>query len=265
MNIEKIKVSVIVSVLNAEKTIYNCLLSIFEQSHKNVEIIVIDGGSVDNTIHIIEQFVDKIHYFISEPDKGIYDAWNKAIRQVSGQWICFIGADDTVTKEGIKELLFKVNNAEINFVCAKAMLVDEIGKEVFEIGRPWNYSSLKKGLGVVHCGALHSVDLFKDNKFDDNFRIAGDFEFLLRIGQNINAIFLDKVVVKMFNGGSSRKYIKVVIFETHNAILKSSQFTYFEAKIFLYSTLIREFTKVLLLNLFGGTSLSILRKAKFLK
>lgn len=253
MNLEHIKVSIIISVLNAEKTIENCLNSIINQEHKNIEIIVVDGKSKDNTVRIIEQFTNNIHFFISEPDNGIYDAWNKALKQVTGQWVCFIGSDDILLNGGIKEMLQLANRPEVNFISAKVMLVDEFGNDVVEIGKAWNSNALKKGLGIVHCGALHSNSLFFNEIFDSNFKIAGDFDFLSRISKHIKATFLNEVTVKMFYGGLSRNKINKVIFETCIILWKNNSFSKFYAFKYFINAHLRNiirniFFKIPLLN-----------------
>ena len=88
------KITIITVVFNASEGIKKTLKSIFSQSYKNIEIIVIDGGSTDGTIDIISDYSQYIDYFISEQDYGIYDAMNKGIRVATGEWICFMNSGD---------------------------------------------------------------------------------------------------------------------------------------------------------------------------
>src|SRR4051794_25072849 len=88
------KISIIVVTYNAGSILQNCLDSIFRQAYPAIEIIIIDGKSDDNTVSIIEKNSSRIAYWKSEPDEGIYDAMNKALKHVTGEWIYFIGADD---------------------------------------------------------------------------------------------------------------------------------------------------------------------------
>lgn len=254
------KVSFIISTLNSGRTLEKCLLSIISQSYKNFEIIIIDGNSIDNTIEIINKYSSHLAYFISESDKGIYDAWNKALNHVKGNWVCFIGSDDVILRDAILEMFSILPNNETNFISAKVMLVDENGKDINEIGRPWNFMSLKKGLGIVHCGALHASSLFEFELFDSSYKIAGDFEFLLRNGRMINAIYLDKVIVKMFNGGSSRKFLKQVIFETYRALYNSKNVSKLEANLYYLNAHIREIIKFAIMKVFGRTIFEKIRK-----
>ena len=87
-------ISVVISVLNGGATLEACLKSVFAQDYKSFEVIVIDGGSSDDTLDIIRRYSEQLYFSISEPDTGVYCAWNKALRVARGTWICFIGSDD---------------------------------------------------------------------------------------------------------------------------------------------------------------------------
>lgn len=93
--------SIIIATYNAGNTLNTCLTSIVEQKSSEIELLIIDGGSTDNTLDIAHSYGDKIDVLISEPDKGIYDAWNKGISYSTGHWIMFIGADDILVDNSL--------------------------------------------------------------------------------------------------------------------------------------------------------------------
>ncbi|MDL5501794.1 MAG: glycosyltransferase, partial [Candidatus Methanoperedens sp.] len=90
-------------VYNGAKTLQRCIDSVSNQSYLNKELIIIDGGSTDGTIEILRSSQDKITYWQSGPDNGIYDAWNKALDHARGDWICFLGSDDYLWKSNVFE------------------------------------------------------------------------------------------------------------------------------------------------------------------
>ena len=97
------KISVVTVSYNAVTTIEETILSVVNQTYKNIEYIIIDGGSTDGTVDIIKKYADRIDYWVSEPDKGIYDAMNKGIVKSTGEWIHFLNAGDVYLNTHILE------------------------------------------------------------------------------------------------------------------------------------------------------------------
>lgn len=253
MKLQNDKLSVIISVLNAKNVIEQCIISILEQSYENCELIIIDGGSSDGTVEIIRKYSNKIHYWVSEKDTGIYNAWNKGLVKVSGEWVCFIGSDDTLLPNAIENMMDKAKFPDVNFVSARVMMVSEFGEMVGAIGKSWNYKNLSNGLGIVHCGSLHHITLFKKfGYFNENYQIAGDFEFLLRVGKNIKSSFHNEVILNMCNNGISRKKIRDAIQETSIILYKSPDFGRSIAiKHYFYAILRGFIRKIIFLFPFG--------------
>ncbi|WP_317169476.1 glycosyltransferase [Mucilaginibacter humi] len=92
-------ISIIIVTYNAAGTLQVCLDSIYKQQYPSLKIIIIDGNSTDGTVDIIKANINKIHYWQSEPDAGVYDAMNKAVKHLTGDWVYFIGADDELLPE----------------------------------------------------------------------------------------------------------------------------------------------------------------------
>ena len=100
-------ISVVTVSYNAVSTIEQTILSVINQTYPNVEYIIIDGGSTDGTVDIIKKYADKIAYWVSEPDKGIYDAMNKGGLKTTGDFIQFLNAGDWLENEHVIEKIFK--------------------------------------------------------------------------------------------------------------------------------------------------------------
>lgn len=205
------KFTVITSVLNGQEHIENTIKSILKQDYGYFEYIVIDGNSTDNTLEIINRYKDKIAHIISEPDQGIYDAWNKGLMLAAGDWICFIGCGDLLAKNALKKYNdYIIDNPELEFISSRIELIDDEGKLLRILGAPWKWNKFKKYMNTLHVGGLHHKSLFeKYGYFNKEFKIAGDYEMLLRAKGNLKSGFLDYPAVKMQSGGVSVSDISV--------------------------------------------------------
>ena len=228
------KITVITAVYNCSKFIERAILSVISQSYDNIEFIVIDGGSSDGTIDIIKKYESKINYWLSENDNGIYDAWNKGISNSSGKWISFLGADDIYLPNAIENYVLMINKYKnVQYVSSKVRLISEAGEYLKTVGAAWSWPYFKKNMNVAHVGSLHNRSMFNQKGlFNQDFKIAGDYEFLLRFNSALRALYLNNVTVEMMDGGISTKNSKV-FFESalaKNAHTKRGIFIiYFEA------------------------------------
>ena len=203
-------ISIIVAVFNGAKTLQQCIDSVAQQTYPNKELIIIDGGSTDGTVGLIKANQDKIAYWISEPDGGIYHAWNKALAHAKGEWICFLGADDFLWDAQVIELMSKQLEklpSSIRVAYGQVMLLNHDAKPLYLVGDPWEKvkDCFKQMMSIPHQGVIHRHSLFDcHGKFDESFRIAGDYELLMRELKTEDASFLLNVVVAgMRQGGIS--------------------------------------------------------------
>lgn len=203
-------VTVIVAVYNGGKTLENCLKSIAKQTYPNKELIIIDGGSTDSSVDILKRYEDHIDYWVSEPDQGIYDAWNKGLKQAAGEWIAFIGSDDQYTEDSIlsEMISFLSDKPEVEYLSGIAGYYYPDGTFRRFLGSAWDWTTFKRSAGkVVHPGSLHRKSLFlKYGQFDTSYRIAGDYDFLLRSGPNLKAAFFPHQIMRIGMGGASSRY-----------------------------------------------------------
>ena len=201
--VDSLTLTVITVCLNSEKTIEKCIKSVLSQKSENVEFIVIDGGSSDKTIEIINRYADSIDVVIIESDEGIYDAWNKGLRNVSGDFIAFLGSDDIYLPGALKIYESYINDNPATEYVSSLVRYGQ-GKSSRVVGRAWNWDQFCRYMTVAHVGSFHSAQLFKSyGQFDTGFRITGDYEFLLRCGPDLNAGFVPQITVEMGVGGVS--------------------------------------------------------------
>jgi len=216
------RISVIMAVLNGSATLERCIDSIGSQSWQNKELIIIDGGSTDDTIRIIESMAKEITYWESEQDRGIYHAWNKALSHAGGDWICFLGSDDFLWEKDVLERMIPslelAEKKDIRLVYGRLASIGRNGEVQGFLGAPWTRETgLTTHQMPPHPGMLHHANLFKDRGgFDESFRIAGDYEILLRELADRDAMFVPDVVVAAIQGGGlscNKRHLRQLIKE----------------------------------------------------
>jgi glycosyltransferase involved in cell wall biosynthesis len=196
-----VRVSVIVAVLNCVSTVRQCVDSVLAQDMPEIELIVIDGGSTDGTLKILESYEHRIDFLSSKKDSGVYAAFNRGLEHATGKWICFLGADDFLwSRESLSKLVqgMLVQKDSSRVIYGQIMLLDENENETGLFGRPWSQSSheFRQKMNIPHVGLLHSKEIFDDHgNFREDFRIAGDYELLLRELLVGSALFVEDVVV----------------------------------------------------------------------
>lgn len=253
-------ITVITVVFNGAKTLEQTILSVINQSYDIVEYIIVDGGSTDGTLDIIRKYEHAIDYWISEPDKGIYEAWNKGLRCASGDWICFVGADDyfwdaNALMRAAEKLVTLPN--EIRVAYGQVMLVNNGGENLYPIGEQWEKlkDRFRQIMCIPHPGLMHRRSLFEQyGQFDESFRIAGDYELLLRELRVANAFYIpDLIMVAMRQGGISSNPANTLLGlgEVRRAQRKNGQ--YFPKALWLMA-LIRVYIRLMLWKLLGDSA-----------
>ena len=210
--------SVITVSFNSEKTIKRTIESLLNQSFQNFEYIIIDGKSTDKTLEIIKSFEKEfkekeIHFtWISEKDKGIYDAFNKGVIKATGKWVSFLGSDDFYLANALenysKEIL-KLKQ-DVDLVYSNVEVKDR--KVIRDV---WSWNTFRKKMEIAHVGAFHNKEYFKKyGLFNETYKIAGDYELLLRANKNLKTHWFDKLTAVMEDGGISNDNIIEVYKET---------------------------------------------------
>jgi len=221
-------ISIIIATYNCEHTLKRCLDSLVAQTCPPHEVIIVDGLSSDTTIQVANssELVTKL---ISESDNGIYDAWNKGLSLAQGEWVMFLGADDILKSTAIERYISHLEvNRNLNFVSARANLKDSKGNTIEVIGSAWNLRKMRRFMNVCHTSSITSVSLLKQfGKFDSSYKIAGDYEFMLRVDKVIKAGFIDDTLCDMAMGGVSTRLIGKVLRESFVAKLNSGNVNIF--------------------------------------
>jgi glycosyltransferase involved in cell wall biosynthesis len=203
-----ITITIVIATYNAREYLQTCLSSIIPQLNSGVELIIIDGESKDGTIKIIQNNQQYIKYWVSEPDKGIYDAWNKGVRVANGEWIMFIGADDELLPNAICKYLNLLNSKDFSsfdYISAQNEFINQYNQLLKLVGKGAEWSVMRKGNSAAHVASLHhKKNLFcKVGYYNLDFKICADYEILLRKNNNLKSYFLQSKIAKMKVGGMS--------------------------------------------------------------
>lgn len=209
------KVSIVTAAYNAEEFIENCIESVLSQQMADIEYIIIDGNSSDNTLPIIKKYHEHISVLISEKDKGIYDAMNKGIRVATGDVIGILNADDFFPGKNImQQIVQKFEDSQADIVYGDLWYVDR--NDTRKVIRKWNSGDYKHGDFQLGWMPPHPAFYVRRELFEKhgNYRLeygsAADYELMARFlhKHRAKAAYLPEVIVKMRTGGVSNSSFK---------------------------------------------------------
>lgn len=193
----KPKISVITVVYNRVKTIEQLLMSVIDQTYDNIEFIIVDGGSTDGTIDIIKKYEYGITKWISEPDEGIYNAFNKGWRMATGDYVEFIGSDDALAgREAIKNIIHHFYDYPDILSCNEYMVYPATGRQkLYDNENARNKKNYQGGM-VGHAALFAKRELFEKYPFDEKYKIVSDYKFFLQcyFDEDVRIKYVDDVV-----------------------------------------------------------------------
>lgn len=177
------KISIITVCFNSAKTIEQTIDSVVKQTYQNIEYIIIDGSSTDGTVDIIKKYEDKIAYWVSEPDEGIYDAMNKGIDKATGDYIYFLGADDCLVNKNIINIIINQIDDDTDVLSGVVWSVYPESKmqQVFSNNiKNTKFDDLEqRKIMAPHQGMFVKSSVMKNLKFDSKYKIGADYKFIL--------------------------------------------------------------------------------------
>ena len=215
------KVSIITATFNNHSTLEECLKSIHSQSYRDIEHIVVDGGSTDGTLDILRKHEDRISILVSEPDKGIYYALNKGIALATGDIIGFLHADDFFANDTVVErVVLEMVKDHADSCYGDLEYVSR--KDTEKVIRYWRSCPYEDGLFMKGWMPPHPTLFIKKHIYEEygyfntDFKIAADYELILRFfaENKVSTRYIPEVLVKMRTGGASNRSLKNIIFKT---------------------------------------------------
>ncbi len=204
------KISIVTVCLNSDETIEDTIKSVLVQSYDDIEYIIVDGGSTDGTLSIIDKYRDKISKCVSEPDEGLYDAMNKGTKLASGDLIAFLNSDDIYdNKDTIADMTNFIQTRKLDAGYGDIKYVSKNNPN--RVVRYWKTGEYKKGSFrrgwvIPHPAFFCRREYFERyGYFESSFKIAADFELMLRFIEknHIRIGYLPKMIATMRVGGES--------------------------------------------------------------
>lgn len=245
MNKSNPLISVITVVYNAENTIEETIKSVVKQTYKKIEYIIIDGGSNDGTIKVINLYRSHITEFVSEKDNGIFDAMNKGLALANGQYVNFMNSGDQFVNMSVIENFVRKLNNKHDFIFGDT-IINKKGKLKMQKSNPFFYKKGINQMGICHQSIFLNTHLAKKYGFDNKYRLAADYNMIYSIIENERpkVLYLNSPV-SVFDAsfGVSSKHFKRTFKEVLN-IYKSFSLT--SKLLFLIKSYIRFYISNLL-------------------
>ena len=243
--------SIITATKNAEDQIENSIKSVLSQNNVDLEHIIIDSVSKDNTIKIIDKYSsDQRIKYISEKDNGISDAFNKGIKLSSGEWIIFLGAGDTFIHNKVLSDISKIliNKSSELFAWGNIVLINARGEKGKTIMGKNSLKNLKRYMSFPHQAIFHNRELFQTyGMYDTNLKVAMDYDLLLRCFDKINSInYINYNVSYMLIDGLSQNNAMQVLKEFYYVKIKNNICSQFIAYSWLNWARVKYFIKKLI-------------------
>ena len=202
------KISIITVCRNSAATIERTIQSVLAQSYPNIEYTIVDGGSTDGTLNIIERYKHHIHTFISEPDRGVYDGMNKGVALATGEWIHLLNSDDHyIDRDALINVIGHLLPDRTNY----SVLVREYDGVLADACRfPYQWWKLYISAKLPHPSMIISREQYQAiGQYDADLRIASDHDFILRMLKKYPANFIDYPLVAMDQAGLSATHLEL--------------------------------------------------------
>ena len=223
------KISILMATWNCAPLLANFFRSLEEQTPSDWELLILDNCSSDDLCTLVRQYQEKhpeyLIGFSSQADIGIYDAWNRGVELARGDYLCFIGADDTfASSESLQQLLDLTSSSAELITCRNSYFSSD-GRFLRDWGFQWNWRRMRQSMNIAHPGMLVHRNLFgRFGLFDPSFKICGDYEWFLRLPPSVHSFHSQASILKIVQAGVSHTKIDAVYAETFRAQVRHLNF-----------------------------------------
>lgn len=220
------KFTIITITFNAARWLERTVVSILSQSYPNIEYLIIDGGSKDGTVDIIKQYAPGIAYWVSEPDKGLYDAMNKGLKQATGDYVWFINAGDTLQSAAtVQRIAMKIGKRSSlpDVIYGETSIVDAEGKPLgmrrLKAPKQLSWKSFRMGMLVCHQSFIAKRTIAPE--YDLHYRLSADYDWCIRCLKQAKSIYNTKMILSNYlEEGLSTQQRKASLKERYEVMCK---------------------------------------------
>ena len=216
-------ISIITVVFNDAEQILKTIQSVAGQSYSNIQYIVVDGGSTDNSVNVIRQHESHISEWISEKDEGLYDAMNKGLKLATGDYVWFLNSGDEIYDSHTLENIFEDVQGRPGIIYGDTMITDITGKEVgtrrLQPPVELTWKSFRRGMVVCHQSMLVRKDIAVEYNLE--YTISSDIDWSIRSARNTNSLHYIKMEFSKFmEGGLSRQNLRTGLKERFKILVR---------------------------------------------
>lgn len=203
------KLSIVTVVYNDKNHIEKTINSVINQTYNKIEYIIIDGKSTDGTSEMIEKYKEKITVYLREPDNGLYDAMNKSMKYITGDYVCFLNSGDVFYSENTVQKIFEsLKNTTPDIIYGDAQIADENenikGLRRHRPPENLNWKSFRKGMLVSHQSFIPSAKIIEP--YDLAYKYSADYDWCIKIMKKTTNIYNCKlVIINFLDGGLTKK------------------------------------------------------------
>jgi len=215
--------SILVATWNCAAQLELFLHSLLQQSWSDWELLLLDNASTDDTPVVVEHFRNSLEppqrlIWSSEPDLGIYDAWNRGLRLAQGRYLSFTGADDIFVDSCSLERLVDLTATGADLITARNAYYAADGRFLRHWGARWTWRRMRQSMNIAHPGLLVRRELFDQvGPYDPSYRICGDYDWFLRLPPDLRTVHSNDPILKVVQAGVSHTRIAQVYAETFRA------------------------------------------------
>lgn len=218
------RVSILVATWNSASLLAEFLESLALQRWTDWELLVLDNASRDGTDELVAKFKERLPegaqrvVWSSQPDSGIYDAWNRGLQLARGSYVSFIGADDTFVEPTSLSKIVALTTTDADLITARNAYYAPDGRFLRDWGYAWQWKRMHQSMNIAHPGMLVRREWFaRVGPFDASFRICGDYEWFLRLPPGLRTVHSSDSILKVVQAGVSHTKIGHVYAETFRA------------------------------------------------